>query len=499
MRRAPLDREAPTSARTPDLAIAALAAGACLAGWGCGAEPAGAPPPRHVLLISLDTLRADHTGFGGYSKPTTPFLDSLAQRALVFDNHFSNANCTLPSHATMLTGLHYPSHGVRPDEDPEAPIRPLSPTIVTLAERFQEGGYSTAAFTSHGAWLNEDYGFDQGFDHFLGRWADAEGVMRKYVELLEEGVPERSFTFLHFFDIHSDFAPSGPCLPYQADPQLVARFAGEAPEDFTGCSLGEGRCSSDYLIDLSHGKEPVVDEHLDYLVGLYDAGIRQMDDQLRLLFRLLGERGLLEDTLIVVTSDHGESFYEHQTMLHDTHHDEVARVPLLMLLPERFGVAPRRVQALTQSTDLAPTILELCGLEPIGQLSSLAPALMTGEEPEDGFVLINGHIVIGRDELGEYKLVNSFGRLEPRSFYDRSADPDERYNLHADEEFVAREGARLEAVSERLNLLLAECRGIHRLLDDASADGGARLSPERIRELQKLGYLGGGPDESDGE
>jgi len=483
--RLPLLRPLPVSLFGLSLALTACTAG----------ESPDARPPRHVLLISLDTLRADATGFGGHDRPTTPFLDSLAERGVVFENHFANANCTLPSHATMLTGLHYPAHGVWPDEDPEAPIRVLPDSVVTVAERFQAGGYTTAAFTSHGAWLNEDYGFDQGFDHFLGRWADAEGVMRKYIGMLEaEGVPERSFTFLHFFDAHSDHSPDGPCLPYEASPELVAQFAGETPEGFTGCSRGpglEGRCSSTFLDDVSEGKEVLPEEHLTYLRGLYDAGIRQLDDELRLLFGILEGKGLLDDTLIIVTSDHGESFFEHRTMLHDTHHDEVSRVPLFMVFPERFGVAPRRVQAITQSTDLAPTLLELCGLEPVGQLASLAGAITSGAEPEDGFVLFNGHIVIGSDEEGPYKYVHAFGRRAPRAFYDRSLDPQERNNLHTSAAFVEQNAARLAAVTERLETLLAECKGINELLGEMGDSTGGRLSPERILELKKLGYLGG--------
>jgi len=455
------------------------------------------PLPQRVLLISLDTLRADHTGFGGYDRPTTPFLDTLAEGAVVFDKHFANSNCTLPSHATMLTGLHYPSHGVKPVGEDE-PIRVLPKGAVTLAQRFQAAGYQTAGFTSHGAWLNADYGFDRGFDHFESGWVDADTIIDGYLDWIDEAEPQQSFVFLHFFDIHSDSVAKGPCLPYRSTPELVAEFAGETPTGFTGCSQefkrrdGRESCASNYLKDVSNKLEPLPDEHLQFLIGLYDAGIRRLDDQLRDLFAELEERGQLANTLVVVTSDHGESFKEHGTMLHDTHHDEVANVPLIVKLPQSAGVAPRRIDALTQSTDLAPTILDLCGLEPIGQVPSLAPAIMLGEQPDDGLVLFHAHILIGRDEAGEYKIVKVGGKKSPM-FYDRDADPMEEYNLLSNPEYQTAQRDRLLTVYRELNELNDECRSILGTLEALEDGERGSLSPERIAELKALGYLGGDP------
>jgi arylsulfatase A-like enzyme len=482
--------------------VLALALGGPLVSCGPG-EPTEVegPIPRRVLLISLDTLRADHTGFGGYSKPTTPFLDTLAAEAVVFDNHFANSNCTLPSHATMLTGLHYPSHGVRPVGEDE-PIRKLPVAAVSLAQRFQENGFQTAGFTSHGAWLNAEYGFDRGFDHFESGWVEADEIIEGYLNWVDEEKPKQSFVFLHFFDIHSDSAEEGPCLPYNSTPALVEEFAGERPEGFTGCSQkwqrrdGKESCASKYLKDVSIKLEPLPDEHREYLVGLYDAGIRKLDDQLRYLFEELEERGQLRNALVVVTSDHGESFGEHGTMLHDTHHDEVARVPLIVRLPVGAGVAPRRIQAITQSTDLAPTLLDLCGLEPIGQLPSLAPAIMLGEEPADGLVLFHSHIVIGRDEGGEYKMVRVGGGKSP-VFFDRDVDPEERYNLFEQGSFKEDNRQRLEAISQAMDRLNAEGQKLLSSLEALEGGQGGSLSPERIAELKALGYLGGSGDGTD--
>lgn len=462
-------------------------------GGGAREVPDG-PLPQRVLLISLDTLRADHTGFGGYHKPTTPFLDSLADRGVVFANHFANSNCTLPSHATMLTGLHLPAHGVRPSDPDKAEIHALPGSVQTLAERFQEAGYTTVGFTNHGAWLNAEFGFDQGFDHFVSRWGNAEETIDDYLALLDSSNPSNSFTFLHFFDVHSESGNRGPCLPYRSTQELVEQFAGEKPEDFTGCTSVEGRgnkCASNYLRDISMKIEPLRQDHLDYIVGLYDAGIRKLDDQLRDFFAELEKRGVLDNTLVVITSDHGEAFMEHGLMLHDGHQDEVARVPLLFVLPESSGVEPRRFEALTQSTDLAPTILDLCGLEPIGQTPSLAPAIMLGEEPEDGLVLFQTNFLIGSDEQGEYKFIKT-GRTP--KFYDRSTDSTESVDLLAEDGFAVENQLRLRAIFERMQELTQECLSLNQTLRSLETGTAAQLSPERIAELKALGYLGGEDD-----
>ena len=182
---------------------------------------------------------------------------------------------------------------------------------------------------------------------------------------------------------------------------------------------------------------------------------------------------------------------EHGLMLHDGHQDEVARVPLLFVLPESSGVEPRRFEALTQSTDLAPTILDLCGLDPIGQTPSLAPAIMLGEEPEDGLVLFQTNFLIGSDEEGEYKFIKT-GRT-PR-FYDRDTDSTESVDLLAQEGFAEENQLRLRAIFARMEELTQECVSLNQTLRSLETGSAAQLSPERIAELKALGYLGGEDD-----
>ena len=462
----------------------------CLAGVALApacSDVAAGPARRHVLLISIDTLRADALGLYGYERETSPFLDQLGAHGVVFDRHYSNSNTTLPSHASMLTGLFVPAHGVR-DGGTDDTRHAIPDGAVTLAERFQEAGYRTIGLTSNAGWLTPAFGFDQGFDVFETSWRDAPVSIDAYLDWMDAEQPERSFAFLHFFDVHSDHQVAEGTLPYEADEPYARRFAGEPPEGFTGCGrVAQGRCGSEYLIAVNEGAEPLPQEHLEYLRGLYDAGIRQLDDQLRGLFGALRERGILEDTLVVVTADHGESFLEHGTLLHSTHHDEVARVPLIIVPPAELDVPPRRVEFRTQSVDVAPTILELAGLEPLGQGRSLAPAVLEGEELPPSDVLFHANVLISQDGAGSFKFVRRGRGARPR-FFDHAADPDERVDLAAEPAFVQAQHPRLTAAYQRMVELVRQSQRIHSALGGGESTA-TSLSPEQVAELRALGYF----------
>ncbi len=455
-----------------------------------GDRASGGGPPRHVLLISLDTLRADHLGYNGYPHPTSPFLDELASRAVVFENHFSNSNCTLPSHASMLTGLHYATHGVFPGKTADKKFHVLPESIPTLAQRLREAGYRTSAIVNHEAWLNPTYGFDKGFDSFTTRWGHAPETVDEHLAAVDQARAEGrgdepTFSFLHFFDVHSDnWNGPSPCYPYQSSEELIAEFAGPRPEGFTGC-IPDGACASIYLKAVSRHRLPLPEEHLEYLVGLYDAGIAQLDAELRRLFAGLEQRGLLDETLVVITADHGEEFFEHEQLLHDGLHDEVTRIPLMILAPKSAKITPRGVTSITQSTQITPTILDLCGQEPIGQSPSLAAAVMAGDSPADERVFLHKSILVGRDEISEFKLQLREGSL---SFYDRTADPQERVDLLATPGYAKQNWERLSRLRAEL---VDGVRGFEELGEALrqGATAESELSPARRAELEALGYF----------
>jgi arylsulfatase A-like enzyme len=467
-------------------ALGALGALA-LATAGCGGSKSPWVPgtPRHVILISLDTLRADRCGMYGYGKPTTPFLDSLAREGVLFEHHLSNSNNTLISHASILTGLVPEAHDTY-DSSGGRPRHRLASSAETLAERFREAGFATAAFTTHPAWLGHTFGLDQGFDELESSWCDAQANTREFLRWVDAESPERMFAFLHFYDAHSEASGRGGTLPYDSSPELVAQFAGPTPEGFTGCLKEKPyMCCSRFLRAVDAGEEPLSDEHLRFISDLYDAGLRKLDDDLAHLFGELRRRGLLEHTLIVITSDHGEEFREHGHLLHGGYGEEIVQVPLLVCLPFDMPHAAARIAGTTRSIDLAPTLLDFARLKPIGQGRSLRAAILRNEPLEDADLLFNNDILRARDAESLFK----FGAdANPEFFYDLTHDPGERTNLLLDPEFVARSKERLDAIRKRFERLEAQAKDIAAGLRAAGENAVPLLNEHDASELNKLGY-----------
>ena len=472
------------AARTSQRRAAALALLLAAALQACGGGEPGFAPPRNVLLISLDTLRADRCGFLGCERPTTPFLDELAARGVVFERHMANSNNTLISHASILTGLVAPFHRTYDYRTPGQQSA-LAPAIQTVAEAFRAGGFATVAYTAHPAWLGDAFGLQQGFQELRSDWADAPTINKRFLGWLGRRKDEAPFfAFLHYYDAHSEIGAvdARARLPYDATPELVERFAGAPPEGFTGCAHGRpGACASEYLQLVSAGDEPMPPEHLRYIRDLYDAGIAKLDGHLRELFDELGRRGVLDDTLVVVTSDHGEEFLEHGQMLHYQYFDEIMHVPLLVVLPGE-GAPARRVRGVTRSIDVAPTLLELAGLPPIGHGSSLVPSIARGADPEDDEVLFNRAVLRASDARSTFKYCDAEGR---RTFHDLDADPREQRDLLEDGAFAGGDPERLERIQARVERWRRDAELFTRRL-------GERTGPDQaagdLEALKRLGY-----------
>lgn len=342
------------------LALGALLALAAVFSWRLGDDRA--PRRRNYILISIDTLRADHLGAYGYGRDTSPFFDDLATRGILFERAISQIPGTLPSHMSIFTGLYPAEHQVYPPESI------LSPAIETLPEAFRRSGYRTGGFTD-GGYMDGRYGFARGFETFEDIIADADksaeyifGRGAEFLRGLKKGEP--FFLFLHTYQVHD---------PYRPPPGYAARFwSGPPPPAFdpTGQNLSE----------VNLGLRTITPEAARYFEALYDADIRATDDALRRLFAHLRDLGLLDDTVILITSDHGEEFLEHGKVVHEQIYDECLHVPLLVLAP---GAAPRRVRSLVELVDIAPTLYELAGIAPRTRPSgtSLRPRMEGVEDP----------------------------------------------------------------------------------------------------------------------
>ena len=341
------------------LAVCALALSACDRP---AAPPTIPPPTRGYVVISLDALRADHLGAYGYERPTSPFLDSLAGRGAVFERAVAQYPSTLASHMTMFTGLYPQEHGVY------RPQRFLDKAITTLPEHLRANGFRTAGFTE-GGFMSGFYGFERGFESFDDpRYRDDSDVERtfergaRFLETVAED--ERFFLFLHSYSVHDPYTPPERYrgLFWTGDPP-PGTFPSDGPN----------------LRAVNRGELAVTPEIVDYLASQYDASVRYVDDVLAAFWGRLEELGLADETTLIVTSDHGEAFYEHGTLAHMQVYPEELLVPLIVVHP---GLAAGvRVPGLVSLVDLAPTVYELAGVEPPADLSghSLAPNLVAPE------------------------------------------------------------------------------------------------------------------------
>ncbi len=236
---------------------------------GCGLLGGGAPALRNVILISVDTLRADHLGCYGYDRPTSPAIDRLADRGVLFEEAAATAPYTVPSHASMLTGLYPRSHGM------VTWARRLPEAIEPLPLRLSSQGFATAAFVNIQL-LNERNGFGRGFDEYYtippepaGR--AAASIIDFAADWIRRNRGRPFFLFLHFYDVHSD---------YDAPYDYQRRFVGS----YTGRANGTTDQLAKYLSGAIRGWTEVDASHLS---DLYDASIRQLDDQLDLFIRYL--------------------------------------------------------------------------------------------------------------------------------------------------------------------------------------------------------------------
>ncbi len=426
-----------------------------------------------LILISIDCLRADHLGAYGYSRETTPNLDAFARKATLFRDAMAVSSYTLPTHASMITGLPPSFHGA-------TGRRRISRSVDTLLELLSREGVRVQGVVS-GPFLAPLYGFADGADTYRLSSARAGGLVDQALELLHEGAGFRQFLFLHLFDVHA---------PYSPPEEFVERF-GERPKDIA-------RLHS-LIQDRSPPRSPI---EIQQLKNLYDAEIAYVDRELGRFFDELEKRGLYDPSLIVVTADHGESFYEHDTWDHGRpwHDDgprlfqEIVHVPLLVKPPyAREGAV---VADVVSQADVFATFLDAVGSsgEETWARSLLRPRGVEGSgwtlaefvaTPREGGAMLE--LALRRENL-KYRAVYRASTVEEvysapateEALYDLSADPGERQDL------LARDDRPAEApreVARRYREAARERRARY-------AEGDLRLDPELQRQLESLGYLG---------
>jgi arylsulfatase A-like enzyme len=320
--------------------------------------------PQNVIFICVDTLRADRLGCYGYDRPVSPTIDALAEESVRFEWAISQAEATLASHMSLFTSQIPSTHGVWNHH------RELAPAKVTLAEVLREAGYRTGAFVDAGHLLGL-FGFRQGFDRYDDRYKRLRGSVNHalgWIDGLDDD--EQFFAFVHGYDVHTPYAPWSRYREEFVDPPYTGTFEPDVPS--MAAIVHRKRGEPDWEI-------PLTDADVTYIENCYDAAIRHADDQVLLLLDGLRERDLLENTWIVLHSDHGEEFGEHGSFEHEKLYLPVTRVPLLIRPPDSEVTAVRgsRIGSPVGLLDLFPTVVEVLGLEMPADLEgrSLAPAL----------------------------------------------------------------------------------------------------------------------------
>jgi arylsulfatase A-like enzyme len=436
------------------LAIALLAAA-------CGPRPVRVEPAS-VIFVLIDTLRADHLGAYGYERDTSPAIDRLAAESLLFEQARSVAPWTNPTIASIFTGRR-PNEILEPKRHAEAIQTPLPAELPTLAEKLAAGGARTLAFVDH-AGISPGRGYARGFETFVRLyqvagapvWGLTDGavVIREIDRHLADVAGERIFLYLHLVYPHR---------PYDPPPSHDGRF---------GPTTRETRR-----------------EHRDEMINAYDAEIRYTDDVVAELRATLERHDRLDDSWLILTSDHGEGFWEHGWSEHgNTLFDELLHVPLVVRPPVAAGIEPRAIATPVSLGDLHATVLELAAgtgaaapevrersllrfLEPLREAPD---APIVAQQPHSGDV--HGAALI---EDG-WKLIRRHERRRAIHLRDLANDPAELAEVADANPEVAR---RLDRALRRL--LAEDNRSRATLADRAPAP----LDAEETERLRALGYL----------
>lgn len=509
--------------RLAALGTAAVIAAALFAG--CGRRDRAADPRPNILLVTIDTFRADHLGAAGYPRATTPVLDALAAAGARFTQAISQAPETAPSHATMLTGLYPSEHGVRSNG-----VHALPGDVTTFAERARGAGYRTAAFVGSFV-LDRRFGLAQGFDVYddameardVARAANAPGggaPPAVWYGNIIEGAFERPasevnaaairwlnanhdapfFLWVHFYDPHAPYAPprDADIFPKRDPTSSHAAWDAFEREHLAGAARGAPRDpDSAGAPALDPGAQRRLETLAEDLVALYDGEVRACDAQVGLLLDRLDALGLGDNTLVIVTSDHGESlaengyYFRHGWYLYDN----VLRVPLIVRFPGHVPAA----QVVEEPVELVDLYATMCNAVPqlnepdlhgdlvarAADAASRAPRDRT-DEPDFTYseTFLRKQLVGGLPHFAlrepNWKLVTALrdGSAVRRHLFDLARDPGETRDA----------AAQAPDVADRLEQQLQNFIARHENAARAEASR-IEMDPATLEKLRALGYI----------
>jgi arylsulfatase len=448
-----------------------------------------------IVVVTIDTLRADHVHAYGYHRETTPHLDALAAEGVLFERAYATMATTLPSHVSLFSGLYAHQHGVAENRWRRAPFASEDSGLRSAAQLLHDDGYTTAAFVS-AAPVKRVTGIAAGFDVFeepLGYELKGSPTADQAIAWLERGPQEPFLLWVHLWDPHEPNRPGDEWMSkFRADDgldrvieergidpaRLERAFAPPALRRFLAPRTG------------AHNEPPPIVDRAAVrdMLSRYDADVAAADHEVGRLVDALRRRGVLDSAIVVVTADHGQSLGQHDWLPHGRITNDNLQVPLILRFPPGVVRVPLRVDRVTSLVDVLPTVLARFDSEASRRFLEQAEGedVLGGAAPR-GWALAQrtGRERAGWEAGGEYALVTERWKLVRRpgggeELFDLAADPGERHDVSASSAGVVAELRRTldEALLRRPSTLAGE-----------PAEGDDAVPEEQLEALRSLGYV----------
>ncbi len=407
----------------------------------------------NIVFIVLDPLRADHIHSYGYIRDTTPTIDSLTSHGFTFTNDISVSSWTLPADMSLLTGVYPSTHKVinkytllSPGKQEISNLKILSPNIVTLAQFLKKNGYATGGFTGSAA-VSHEFGYGEGFDTYVDDkdFAGLPYTYPKAIDWIKSHTKDKFFVFLQGYDTHGEYVPAGGYDFRFLDSPYKGKLNGSKKEEIQLREDG-----------LAQGKLFLSPDDVRFLNAIYDEKLKRADTELSKFLAEYKKFGLLDKTIFVFTSGHGEELYDHGQIDHGhSLYQELIHVPLIISLP---GISSGvKVADLVRSIDIMPTVLSLLDIAPDEALSkqmqgeSLISAMRGKNMNLDAFSETDYRYAVFKRSLTTpdgWKIIT-----------DLETNINELYNLRSDkkelDDLSSQNPAKLEEVSTKLQKVLS--------------------------------------------
>jgi len=390
----------------------------------------------NVILISIDTLRADYNNLVKVDHSLTPNLDRLTKKGIVFTQAVSASSWTLPSTMSIMTGAYPSRHKVTnkymvssaEEDDLEVMnLKKLSPDLVTMAEVFRSNGYQTGGFTG-GAGVGHEFGFNQGFEEYFDsvNFGGFRDTIPRSLGWIDAHKQEKFFVFLHGYDVHGQYEPEGG---------LDYRYV---PKGYSGVYTGNKDEQKDLREEgFEKGQLFLKPEDVEFWKGIYAEKVERADIELGKFIEEYKNLGMTDKTIFVITADHGEEFMEHGRLDHGpTLYNETIKVPLIVIIP---GVKPVKVSNLVSNMDIFQTLIKAANLRKDccpGQFAKEANLLSTGPwrlKNRNSQIFFETeyryYVDLKGVQVGSLKLINDFLNSK-NELYDLQKNPQETDNLY---------------------------------------------------------------------